>query len=96
MWSRIIEVDVDIFTDEDSNMLMHAWLSNLSPAGTEQEKLIVPRLAHIQQAANMTVLVDLLSCFGSGLAPHISPAVAEYQVKRLSRVNAITEQRFVT
>lgn len=34
---------------------------------------------------------DLVTCSGSGLDPHISPAAAEYQVKRLARTNDMSE-----
>lgn len=35
--------------------------------------------------------VDLVTCSGSGLDSHISPATAEYQVARIAKANDMTE-----
>ena len=37
------------------------------------------------------VPVDLVTCSGSGLDPHISPAATEYQVARIAKANDMTD-----
>lgn len=96
LWGRIMNVDVSTFTDKNGNLLMYAAPSNLSPASEEYEQLVAERVRRLQ-AANpdmdkTAIPVDLVTCSGSGLDPHISPAAAEYQVKRLAAANNMAEE----
>lgn len=95
MWGRIMNLDVSTYQDENGNMLMYAAPSNLSPASEEYEALVAERIEKLR-AANpdmdeTAVPVDLVTCSGSGLDPHISPAAAEYQVARIAKANNMTE-----
>lgn len=95
MWGRIMNIDVSTFTDENGKMLMYSAPSNLSPASEEYEELVRERVEKLR-AANpdmdeAAVPVDLVTCSGSGLDPHISPAAAEYQVARIAKANDMSE-----
>lgn len=95
LWGRIMKVDVGTFTAEDGTPLMYAAPSNLSPASEEYQALVQERIEKLR-AANpdmdeTAIPVDLVTCSGSGLDPHISPAAAEYQVPRLAKANQMTE-----
>lgn len=95
MWGRIMNIDVSTFTDEDGKMLMYSAPSNLSPASEEYAKLVEERVEKLK-AANpdmdeTAVPVDLVTCSGSGLDPHISPAAAKYQVARIAKANDMSE-----
>lgn len=96
MWGRIMNIDTTTFTDEEGNVLMYAVPSNLSPASETYEALIAERVAKIRAAhpdADMErVPVDLVTCSGSGLDPHISLAAANYQIERLAKARDIEEQ----
>lgn len=95
MWGRIMNIDVSTYKDKDGKTVMYASPSNLSPASGEYEKLVAHRVADLK-AANpdmdeTAVPVDLVTCSGSGLDPHISPAAAEYQVARIAKANDMSE-----
>lgn len=95
MWGRIMNIDVSTYTDENGNTVLYAVPSNLSPAGEEYEALVAERVEKIKEAnpdrGDTPVPEDLVTCSGSGLDPHISPAAAEYQVARLAKANHMTE-----
>lgn len=95
MWGRIMNIDVSTYTDKDGKAVMYAAPSNLSPASEEYAELVAERVDMLR-AANpdmdeTAVPVDLVTCSGSGLDPHISPAAAEYQVARIAKANDMTE-----
>lgn len=95
MWGRIMNLDVSTYQDENGNLLLYAAPSNLSPASGEYETLVAERVEKLK-AANpdmdeAEVPVDLVTCSGSGLDPHISPAAAEYQVARIAKASGKTE-----
>lgn len=100
MWGRIMNIDVSTYKDEDGNILMYAAPSNLSPASGEYEELVAERIEKLR-ASNpdmdeTAIPVDLVTCSGSGLDPHISVAAAEYQVARIANVRGITEDEVRT
>lgn len=95
MWGRIMNIDVSTYKDENGKTLMYASPSNLSPASEEYEALVAERVENLRKANpdmdETTIPVDLVTCSGSGLDPHISPAAAEYQVVRIAKANQMTE-----
>lgn len=97
MWGRIMNVDVSTFKDENGKTLMYAAPSNISPASEEYEALVKERVGKLREANpdmdETKIPVDLVTCSGSGLDPHISPAAAEYQVVRIAKANAMTEDK---
>ena len=95
MWGRILNIDVGTYTDKDGNPVLYAGPSNKTPAGEELEALVAERVEKLRAAnpdmGDTAIPVDLVTCSGSGLDPHISPAAAEYQVARLAKANDRTE-----
>lgn len=95
MWGRIMNIDVSTYKDENGKTLMYASPSNLSPASEEYKALVAERVENLRKANpdmdETTISVDLVTCSGSGLDPHISPAAAEYQVVRIAKANQMTE-----
>jgi len=68
--------------------------SNLGPMNPALLKAVQDRVAalHAADAGNpQAIPVDLVTASGSGLDPHISPAAALYQVRRVARVRRLDE-----
>lgn len=95
MWGRIMNVDVSTYKDENGKTLMYASPSNLSPASEDYKALVEERIEKLRKANpdmdETAIPVDLVTCSGSGLDPHISPTAAEYQVARIAKANDMTE-----
>lgn len=95
MWGRIMNLDVSTFTDNDGSKLMYAAPSNKSPASEEYAEEIQKRVKMVKEANpdvdTQKIPVELATCSGSGLDPHISVAAAEYQIPRIANENNMTE-----
>lgn len=68
--------------------------SNLGPTNEALIKAVQARIDALKTADPDNPLplpVDLVTASGSGLDPHISPAAAEYQVRRIARVRGLDE-----
>lgn len=95
LWGRIMNLDVSTYRDENGKLLLYASPSNLSPASAEYEALVAERVEKLRAANpdmdDTAIPVDLVTCSGSGLDPHISPAAAEYQVARIAKARGVTE-----
>ena len=68
--------------------------SNLSPTNDVLIKAVQTRIDALKTADPDNPLplpVDLVTASGSGLDPHISPASAAYQVRRVARVRGMEE-----
>lgn len=94
---RVMNVNAETFVDEEGNPLLFAGPTNLSPATEEFDALMAERVNKIReenpQMGDTPIPVDLVTSSGSGLDPDISPAGAEYQVKRIAQARGLSEQQ---
>jgi K+-transporting ATPase ATPase C chain len=68
--------------------------SNLGPTNADLQKKIEERIETIRQTnpdQAGPIPIDLVTASASGLDPHISPAAAEYQVKRVAKARGLSE-----
>jgi len=87
-WSRPSATDPAPYTSFNKDPLSGSSGSNLGPTNEKhlkalQDRIEAMRKAHPEQEG--PVPVDLVTASASGLDPHISPAAAEYQARRVAR-----------
>lgn len=96
LWGRIVLPDVTTYTGDDGKTILYAGASNKTPASEEYEKEIKKRVEIIKKAnpdaKEKAIPVELVTCSGSGLDPHISVAAAEYQIPRIAKANNVSEE----
>ena len=66
--------------------------SNLGPSNPALIEAVTARIEALRAGgATGPVPVDLVTASASGLDPHITPAAAEFQVPRIARARAVSE-----
>ncbi len=68
-------------------------LGPTNPALIDAVNARVKALQAVDPTNKAAVPVDLVTASGSGLDPHISPAAAEYQIKRVAKARNMDESR---
>lgn len=93
LWGRPMNVNIDTFVGDNGEPLFYAGPSNKTPAGEELAAVIAERTAALQAAhpqnGREPVPIDLVTCSGSGLDPHISVAAADYQIDRIAKARGL-------
>lgn len=95
LWGRPQAGDMMAFSAADGQPLFYAEPDNRRLSEERYQRLVQQRAVLLQalhpEMAGQPVPLELVTSSGSGLDPDISPAAAQYQVKRLARTTGHSE-----
>jgi K+-transporting ATPase ATPase C chain len=95
-WSRLSATGVHPYNAFNADALAGSSGSNLGPLNPALAEAVQARIDALEAAdpqATGPIPVDLITASGSGLDPHISPAAAAYQVRRVAQARGIGEDQ---
>jgi K+-transporting ATPase ATPase C chain len=95
-WGRLSATGVHPYNAFNADALAGSSGSNLgplNPALTEAAQARIEALRAADPQAAGPVPVDLVTASASGLDPHISPAAAAYQVRRVALARGLSEEQ---
>jgi K+-transporting ATPase ATPase C chain len=95
-WGRLSATGTSPYNSFNADALTGSSGSNYGPINPALQEAVQTRLDALRAAdplASGPVPVDLVTASGSGLDPHISPAAAEYQVRRVAQARAMSEDQ---
>lgn len=68
-------------------------LATTNPALVDAVQARIERLRAVDPENTTAIPIDLVTTSASGLDPHISPAAANYQARRIARLRGLTEKQ---
>jgi K+-transporting ATPase ATPase C chain len=98
-WGRLSATGVHPYNAFNGDALAASSGSNLGPINEAligPDGVVASRIAALQAAdpqAAPPYPADLVTASGSGLDPHISPAAAEFQVRRVAQARGLSEEQ---
>ena len=93
-WGRLSATGVHPYNAFNADALAGSSGSNLGPSNPALAEAVQARIDALRAADPLAAPpypADLVTASGSGLDPHISPAAAEYQVRRVAATRGLGE-----
>ncbi|WP_129671830.1 potassium-transporting ATPase subunit KdpC [Candidatus Chloroploca sp. Khr17] len=95
-WGRLSATGVHPYNAFNGDALVGSSGSNLGPLNPALAEAVQARIDALRAAdpqATPPYPADLVTASGSGLDPHISPAAAAFQVRRVAQARGLSEEQ---